>query len=82
MKKNNKIYGLEDGNGKWIKEANEVEKMLCEYFTNIFTTTSPTSDQDQPFTEGEVAYALPQTCPTKAPGLDGLPTAFFRKIGA
>ena len=43
-KKKNKICGLEDGNGRWIEEADEVEKMFCEYFTNIFTTTTPTPD--------------------------------------
>lgn len=73
--------------------------MLCEYFTNIFTTTSPTPDHlaaavadlptkitwemeshlDKPFTEEEVVVALTHICPTKAPGLDGLPTVFFQK---
>lgn len=34
---------------------------------------------DQPFTEEEVATALVQMYPTKAPGLDGFPAAFFLK---
>lgn len=34
---------------------------------------------DQPFTEEEVATALAQMCPTKAPGPDGFPAAFFQK---
>ncbi|KAH9755242.1 reverse transcriptase domain-containing protein [Citrus sinensis] len=73
--------------------------MVCEYFTNIFTTTNPSSGQistalsnlpakvtremgsfmDQPFTKEDVADALAQMCPTKAPGPDGLPAAFFQK---
>lgn len=34
---------------------------------------------DMPFTEEVVLTALSQMCPTKAPGLDGLPATFFQK---
>ncbi|KAH9689005.1 reverse transcriptase domain-containing protein [Citrus sinensis] len=37
------------------------------------------SFMDQPFTKEDVADALAQMCPTKAPGPDGLPAAFFQK---
>lgn len=32
---------------------------------------------DTPFRDEEVTEALMQICPTKAPGPDGLPAAFF-----
>lgn len=35
---------------------------------------------DEPFTPEEIAEALTQMCPTKAPGLDGLSAAFFLEI--
>lgn len=44
-KKKNRIDGLEDENGKWVEEREEVEMMFCEYFTNIFTTTNPSLSQ-------------------------------------
>lgn len=34
---------------------------------------------DQKFTKEDVSSAFTQMCPTKAPGLDGLPVAFFQK---
>ena len=90
---------MEDENGKWLEEVDDVERIVCEYFTNIFTTTNPSSGQisttlsnlpakvtremrsfmDQAFTKEDVADALAQMCPTKAPGPDGLPAAFFQK---
>ena len=41
----NKVSGLEDGNGNWIENVEVVEKMFCEYFTNIFTSTKPSHEQ-------------------------------------
>ncbi|KAH9778879.1 reverse transcriptase domain-containing protein [Citrus sinensis] len=43
--KKNWTSGLEDENGKWLEEVDDVERMVCEYFTNIFTTTNPSSGQ-------------------------------------
>lgn len=37
------------------------------------------SQLDQPFTEADITETLSQMHPTKAPGPDGLPTAFFQK---
>ncbi|KAL9431946.1 hypothetical protein AB3S75_027035 [Citrus x aurantiifolia] len=34
---------------------------------------------DKPFTEEEITTPLSQMCPTKAPGSNGLPAAFFQK---
>ena len=45
IRKKNRISGLEDENGKWLEEVDDVERMVCEYFTNIFTTTNPSSGQ-------------------------------------
>lgn len=41
MRKRNKIFGLEDEYGAWKKEVEDVERLFCEYFTNIFTSTNP-----------------------------------------
>lgn len=40
-----RICELEDENSRWIEEVEEVEQMLNEHFTNIFTTTSPSHSQ-------------------------------------
>lgn len=41
----NNVSCLEDGNGNWIENMEVVEKMFCEYFTNIFTSTKPSHEQ-------------------------------------
>lgn len=44
-KRKNKISGLEDEDGVWIEEVEGVERLFCEYFQNIFTTTNPSQAQ-------------------------------------
>ncbi|KAH9748716.1 reverse transcriptase domain-containing protein [Citrus sinensis] len=98
-KRKNRISGLEDETGKWIEDAEKIEQMIGVHFTNMFTSSNPSSNQieaavsglnskvtvemtnsmDQPFTEEELVEALAQMGPTKAPGPDGFPAAFFQK---
>lgn len=95
----NRVVAIGDENGEWTEDAEEMERLFGECFANIFTTSSPSSNQlnaalevvpakvtremnshlDQLFTEEEIVEALAQMCPTKVPGLDGLPVAFFQK---
>lgn len=44
-KEKNRIRGLEDENGSWIKDMEVVEKMFGEHFKKIFTTTMPSQEQ-------------------------------------
>lgn len=44
-KRTNKIMGLENDQGIWNEEIEDVERLFCEYFTNIFTTTNPSPTQ-------------------------------------
>ena len=37
--------GLEDEDGIWKEEAEDVERLVCDYFANIFSTTNPSPIQ-------------------------------------
>ncbi|KAK9226298.1 hypothetical protein WN943_011345 [Citrus x changshan-huyou] len=98
-KRKNMIRGIIDDNNQWTEEADEIEKMFCECFDNLFASNNPTRHQmesalkdmprkisnemnaqlEQLYTEADVIEALSQMHSTKAPGLNGLPAAFFQK---
>ncbi|KAH9784956.1 reverse transcriptase domain-containing protein [Citrus sinensis] len=40
-KRKNKIWGIEDSQGNWMQNADEVESEFCGYFADLFTTSSP-----------------------------------------
>lgn len=44
-KRKNRISGLEDEDRVWTEEVEGVERLFCEYFQNIFTTTNPSQAQ-------------------------------------
>lgn len=51
-KRKNKIWGIENNQGKWIEEQNEVDKEFCEYFQDLFSSTNPTKAQMDAALEG------------------------------
>lgn len=44
-KRKNRIWGIQDSQRNWIVMGEEVERELCAYFANLFSTTRP--DQNQ-----------------------------------
>ena len=44
-KRKNKTRGIVDERNKWTEEADEIERILCDYFDNMFTSNNPTMHQ-------------------------------------
>lgn len=44
-RRKNKIWGIENAQGEWTKENENIEKELCGYFVKLFATSSPTQAQ-------------------------------------
>lgn len=90
-KRKDKIWGVENDQGKWIKDDEDVERQFCGYFANQDqlesalqglnpkVTTTMNDELEQPFTEEERIEALALMCPTKALGPDKLHAVFFQK---
>ena len=54
----NRIVGLHDETGNWITEENGVEKVVVDYFEDLFTTTSPSDFEN--FLEEIITSITPQ----------------------
>lgn len=44
-KQKNKILGIDDATGRWTEREEDVENEFCNYFTKLFTTSSPNQNQ-------------------------------------
>lgn len=51
-KKKNKIWGILEDEDKWTEEAEDVERIFCDYFANLFTSTHPTQAQVEAALQG------------------------------
>ncbi|KAH9782560.1 reverse transcriptase domain-containing protein [Citrus sinensis] len=51
-KKKNRIWGIENSSGDWLKRAKDVEDEFCNYFTELFTTTKPSQNQMEAVLKG------------------------------
>ena len=50
--KKNRIWGIENSSGDWLKRAKDVEDEFCNYFTELFTTTKPSQNQMEAVLKG------------------------------
>lgn len=57
----------------------ELDMQQVIYVVNPKVTAEMNAMLTEPYTTAEVVAALKQMHPTKAPGLDGMPTLFYKK---
>ena len=51
-RRKNKISGIENQQGRWIEDGEEIERKFGEYFQYLFTTSSPNQNQINTVLEG------------------------------
>ncbi|CAN1125969.1 LINE-1 reverse transcriptase homolog [Linum perenne] len=94
-RKHNKITGLRNELGVWVHDQASLRRLACEYFRELFTSSShepvslPAAFQvipaaaatrlKQGFSSEEVRSSLKKMGPLKAPGKDGFHPVFFQK---
>lgn len=92
----NRITGLHNEEGNWVSTEQEVEGVALNYFTDLFSTTSPvkfdgfleevptlvteTQNRRLMATEEEVRTALFMMHPEKATGPDGMTVLFLSAV--
>lgn len=54
------MWGVENSQGTWLKERDEIEEEFCNYFPELFTTSSPTPSQIQAALQGMPAKVTPE----------------------
>lgn len=84
----NKISGLRDANGNWIVDKQQMEKVVDDYFRELFTSSRPSEREieedavqtlSQPFSTQEVIDAITAMSPLKSPDPDGYPALFYQE---
>ncbi|KAK9666078.1 hypothetical protein RND81_14G158900 [Saponaria officinalis] len=77
-RRRNKITKICMENGDWASADTEIEKVVVDYFTDLFSSTNPTDFEEvlhciptRPFIAEEIRFALDQMHSLKAPGPDG-----------